>query len=80
MRDMNEENTVQTLDPENGLKFFEENNYFNPHLLVTNPDKKRIRNRYVSDLLNRTTVYLVNTRGAPAETQRWIRSLVGVSQ
>jgi hypothetical protein len=79
-REMSDENTVQTLDPETGLKFFEDNHYFNPHLLVTNADKTRIRNRYVSELLNRTRVYLVNTRGTPAETQRWIRSLVGVSQ
>ncbi len=79
-RDLNDETIVQTLDPETGLKFFEHNHYFNPHLLVTSPDKTRIRNRYLSDLLSRTHVYLVNTRGTPAETQRWIRSLVGVSQ
>src|SRR5208337_1697695 len=75
-----DENVVQTLDPETGLKFFAENNYFNPHLLVRNPSKTLIRNQYVADLLDRTTVYLVNTAGTPAETQKWIRSLVGVSQ
>ena len=79
-RDMSDENTVRTLDPETGLKFFEDNHYFNPHLLVNNPDKTRIRTAYVTNLLNRTQVYLVNTSGTPTETQRWIRSLVGVSQ
>jgi len=79
-RDPGDENTVRTLNPETGLAFFEENHYFNPHLLVNNPDKVRVRNHYVADLLSRTNVYLVNTRGTPAETQRWIRSLVGVSQ
>lgn len=79
-RDFTDENSVQTLDPETGLLFFEENHYFNPHLLVNNSDKARIRNRYVADLMSRTNVYLVNTRGTPVETQRWIRSLVGVSQ
>jgi hypothetical protein len=77
---MSDENTVQTLDLETGLKFFEDNHYFNPHLLDNNPDKARIRKHYVTDLLSRTSVYLVNTRGTPMETQRWIRSLVGVPQ
>ena len=79
-RDPSDENTVQTLDPETGLKYFTDNHYFNPHLLVNNPAKLRIRTRYITDLLNRTTCYLVNTRGTPAETQRWIRSLLNVTQ
>ncbi|OPX63939.1 MAG: hypothetical protein A4E34_00766 [Methanoregula sp. PtaU1.Bin006] len=70
----------RTLDPETGLKLFISNNYFNPHLLVSNPFKTRIRNRYVSGLLNRTTAYLVNTTGTPRETQKMIRSLVGIPQ
>jgi hypothetical protein len=70
----------RTLDPETGLNFFIESNYFNPHLLVRNPFKTRIRNRYVSELLERTTVYQVNTSGTPAETQKMIRSLAGIPQ
>ena len=70
----------RTLDPESGLKLFAENNYFNPHLLVRNPFKERIRNRYVAELLDRTTVYQVNTTGTPAETQKMIRSLAGIPQ
>jgi len=79
-RDEADENTVQTLDPATGLNYFVENHYFNPHLLVNNEEKARIRKRYIADLLNRTTCYLVNTRGSPAETQHWIRSLVNVPQ
>jgi hypothetical protein len=70
----------RTLDPDTGLKLFVEKNYFNPHLLVHNPFKTRIRNRYVAELLSRTTVYQVNTSGTPAETQKMIRSLVGIPQ
>lgn len=79
-RDPEDRNTVQTLNPEVALKMFEEKQYFNPHLLVSNPYKKAIRTRYLTDLLNRTTVYLVNTTGTPAETQRMIRSLASVPQ
>jgi hypothetical protein len=79
-RDSADTTVSSTLDPDTGLKLFTENNYFNPHLLVHNPFKTRIRNRYVSDLLSRTTVYQVNTSGTPAETQKMIRSLAGIEQ
>jgi len=79
-RDPADSTVSRTLDPETGLKLFMENRYFNPHILVHNPSKTRIRNRYVAELLNRTTVYQVNTTGTPQETQKMIRSLVGISQ
>ncbi len=79
-RDPADTTISRTLDPDTGLKLFTENNYFNPHLLVRDAFKSRIRNRYVSDLLNRTTVYQVNTTGTPVETQKMIRSLVGIPQ
>jgi len=79
-RDPADKNIVQTLNPEVALKLFEESQYFNPHLLVHNSYKKTIRTRYLTDLLNRTTVYLVNTTGTPADTQRMIRSLASVPQ
>jgi hypothetical protein len=79
-RDPADSTISQTLDPDTGLKLFVENNYFNPHILVHNPSKTRIRNRYVNDLLSRTTVYQVNTAGTPQETQKMIRSLVGIPQ
>ena len=75
-----DKNEVQTLAPEPGLKLFTENNYFNPHLLVRNPLKAQIRKRYLQEVLERTTTYLVNTTGTPAETQVMLRSLIGVAQ
>ena len=66
-RDPADSTVSRTLDPETGLKLFMENRYFNPHILVHNPSKTRIRNRYVAELLNRTTVYQVNTTGTPQE-------------
>lgn len=79
-RDPLDSTVSRTLDPATGLELFVENNYFNPHLLVHNPFKTRIRNRYVAELLARTSVYLVNTTGTPQETQKMIRSLAGIPQ
>jgi len=79
-RDPKDPGVSRTLDPDTALKLFVANGYFNPHLLVHNPYKNRIRNRYVAELLERLTVYEVNTTGTPQETQKMIRSLVGIPQ
>jgi hypothetical protein len=79
-RDHDDTNVARSLGPEDGLALFEENAYFNPHLLVMNSFKKHIRKQYITSLLERTTVYLVNTTGTAQETQRLIRSLANVSQ
>jgi hypothetical protein len=79
-RDPGDTNGARSLGPEDGLKIFEENAYFNPHLLVNNSYKKHIRKQYITSLLDRTTVYLVNTTTTAQETQRLIRSLANVSQ
>jgi hypothetical protein len=79
-RDPADRNTVQSLNAEAALALFTRNNFFNPHLLVSSTYKAAIRKRYMSELLDRTSVYEVNTTGTPAETQRMIRSLVAVPQ
>ncbi|MDD1693199.1 MAG: aldolase [Methanoregula sp.] len=79
-RDPSDRNTVQSLSPEASLALFERNNYFNPHLLVSNPYKTAIRTKYLEDLLNRTDIYEVNTTGTAEETQKMIRSLVAIPQ
>ncbi|WP_321504428.1 aldolase [uncultured Methanoregula sp.] len=72
--------TSRNLDPEEGLVLFTKNRYFNPHLLVDNQRKSNIRKRCITDLLERTCAYLVNTTGTPRETQSLIRSLVGLQE
>jgi hypothetical protein len=79
-RDPSDRTIVQSLNTESALALFEKNIFFNPHFLVNTPYKTAIRKRYMNDLLERTTVYEVNTTGTPAETQRMLRSLVAVPQ
>lgn len=79
-RDPADPDKAQSLNPDTAMKLFIENNYFNPHLLVRNSDKTRLRTRYIGDLLERTQCYCVNTTGTPQETQKLIRSLAGVKQ
>jgi len=79
-RDPSDRNTVQSLNPESALSLLTRNSFFNPHFLVTNPYKTTLRAGYMKALLDRTTIYEVNTTGTPAETQKIIRSLAGIPQ
>lgn len=79
-RDPADPELVRPLDPDAGQKLFSENNYFNPHLLVRDSRKTMLRDRFISDLLSRTKLWVVNTTGTPAETQGRIRSLAGIPQ
>ncbi|HEX3002311.1 MAG TPA: aldolase [Methanoregula sp.] len=79
-RDPNDRNTVASLNPDIAINLFTTNGFFNPHHLDSSPYKMALRTRYFKDLLDRTTVYEVNTTGTPAETQKLIRSLAAIPQ
>ena len=68
--------TVRELECEEALQILEANNYFNPHLLVKNEFKRRLRSRFFRTLFARASVYEVNTIGTPEESQRVIRDIV----
>jgi len=79
-RDPADPHVSRKLDPAEALALFTKNRYFNPHLLVNNPRKEILRQKFIANLLERTMVYLVNTTGTPLETQNLIRSLVGLEK
>jgi adenylate kinase family enzyme len=60
------------------LTLLEHNGYFNPHLLVRNKFKLRLRNKFFKSLLKRVKVYEVNTIETPEESQLRIRKIIGV--
>jgi hypothetical protein len=59
------------------LTLLEHNGYFNPHLLVRNKFKLRLRNNFFKSLLKRVKVYEVNTIETPEESQLRIRKIIG---
>jgi hypothetical protein len=77
-RDAAQQEEVRELEPEEALESLEKNDYFNPHLLVHSDFKRRLRSRFFSELLMRSRVHEVNTRGTPEESQRVIRGIVGI--
>ena len=76
-RDSAQKEIVRDLECEEALAILEANNYFNPHLLVKNEFKQRLRSRFFRTLFARARVCEVNTIGTPEESQKVIREIVG---
>jgi hypothetical protein len=77
-RDATDPQILTPLEKREALDLFTGNGYFNPHLLVKNPRKSALRERYIGDLIDRTDCYLLNTTGTPKETQQRIRTILGM--
>jgi hypothetical protein len=76
-RDQSQSETVRQMEAGQALAVLEGNDYFNPHLLVRNEFKRRLRSRFFGKLLTSTRVFEVNTKGTPEESQRAIGMLLG---
>jgi hypothetical protein len=74
-RDAEDKEVVKKLDPAKALMLLENNNYYNPHLLIKNEFKRNLRKRFFQALLERTDVYLVNTIGSPEESHQIIKEI-----
>ncbi len=78
-RDADDSEVIRELTVKEALALLERNNYFNPHLLVHNNFKRRLRNKFFESLLNRVEAYEVNTTETPEQSQDRIRKIVGIS-
>ncbi len=76
-RDKDYKELFRELSPERALEILEENGYFNPHLLIKNDFKRKLRSGFFKKLLETTRVYEINTAGTPEERQKIIRALAG---
>jgi hypothetical protein len=79
-RDATDPQVLCPLEKREALGLFTRNGYFNPHLLVKDSRKNALRERYISDLIDRTNCYLLNTTGTPKETQQRIRTILGMPE
>ena len=77
-RDATDPEVVRELTGVRALTLLEHNNYYNPHLLVQNKFKTRLRNKFFESLLGRVKAYEVNTTETPEQSQEHIRKIVGI--
>ena len=75
-RDPKDSEICRKLENKEALKIIEDNIYFNPHLLMKNKFKRKLRNEFFEALLNVAEVHMVNTTLTPEESQQTIRQLL----
>ncbi len=77
-RDPRDKTIVRALTASEALNHLERNRFYNPHLLVRNPFKQRLRVAFFASLLQAVPAYEVNTIKSPEETQEQIRRILGL--
>jgi len=75
-RDPRDRNIVTRLNAKEALQYLTANNFCNPHQLVKDPRKLKLRKDFFQQYLKQTNVHMINTTLPPHETQRRIREIV----
>ncbi|MDR0508469.1 MAG: hypothetical protein LBG63_01385 [Candidatus Methanoplasma sp.] len=75
-RDHSDNIPIRRLTPEEGLEYLLKNDLCNPHQIIWNAHKEKIRIKFFSDFLSGCEIYIVNTIKTAQETQELIRSVI----
>jgi hypothetical protein len=75
-RDEADEDVVRKIGPDEGLEYLLANDFCNPHQLVKDERKMKLRKDFFKKLIDQTEVYLVNTVKPPIETHTAIVKLI----
>jgi hypothetical protein len=75
-RDPGDPRVAQRLSPEDGLDYLLENDFCNPHQLVKDERKMKIRKDFFKNLFEVNDVYMVNTTQTPMETHEEILKVI----
>jgi len=75
-RDHDDPVVIRNLSSEEGLKYMLDNDMCNPHQIVKNDRKDKIRENFMAEYLGSCEIYLVNTIKTARETQEAIRDIV----
>ncbi|NLX47143.1 MAG: hypothetical protein GXY70_03090 [Euryarchaeota archaeon] len=76
-RDKSDPLAVREMDPEEAWDYLSANDLCNPHQMVRDERKGKVRERFFRQFLSQSKVHLVNTTATPQETQAAIRRLLG---
>ena len=71
-----EDELYYSMSPQEALDYIVENDFCNPHQLVRDERKLRIRKNFFKEYFDRVETYMVNTVTPPHETQSNIRKIV----
>jgi hypothetical protein len=77
-RDASEKRQCQRLDPEQALDYLLRHDFCNPHQLVRDERKQKLRTDFFRRMLEGRDIHLINTTAGAEETQALIRRTIGV--
>lgn len=75
-REAGDKRIARKISPSEGLEYLVKNDFCNPHQLVRDERKRKLRKHFFERLFGQTEVYLVNTVKPPLETHRAIAKLI----
>ena len=75
-RDPEDQSIVKKLTPEEAVEYVETVDFCNPHLLVKDPRKNHLRERFFREFFSRLETFLINTTLPAIETHRVIKEEV----
>jgi hypothetical protein len=75
-RDPKDKSIVTRLNAREALQYLTTNNLCNPHQLVKDERKLKLRRDFFYRYLKQTSVRMVNTKMPPHETQQKIRKII----
>ncbi len=77
-RDAKDKTIVQKLSVDKALDYMIKHDFCNPHQLIRDKRKMKLRADFFRNFFEKTKIHLVNTTGTPQETQTEIRKLLAV--
>ena len=75
-RDSNDKNVSIEMTAGDAFEYLKSNNLCNPHQIVTDERKLKIRYDFFKQYLQSASVYMINTTGDPVDTQKAIRNVI----
>lgn len=75
-RDPYDEVRTREVGVEEAVDYLERNSFCNPHLLVKDDRKMRLRRRFFREFLSRSKVFIVNSVPPPVETNELIQKII----
>ena len=75
-RDHDDPEAMRRMSADEAWEYLKEHDLCNPHQMMRDDRKLRIRERFFRSFLKECPVHMVNTTGSPQETQALIRSLL----
>ena len=75
-RDPSEPRRSMHMSTDEALEYLVKNDFCNPHLLIKNDRKKKIREQFFKEYLGACDVHMINTTGTPQETQEMIKEII----